>query len=123
MTRTAIALLSILLCVVAVCAAGDNPAVGKWNCVSTDSVGTQVAWVLVVTHEAGKLSGSITIGQSGDSITILEPVLAGNVLTFKVSINPDENVELTGRIEGSKIEGTFKGKSSGDGTFKGTRQP
>lgn len=123
MTRTALAVSSILLCAVTLCPAADNPAVGKWSCVSTSSTGTEVAWTLVVTQEAGKLSGSITILQSGDQIAILEPALSGDVLTFKLPINAEEIVELSGRIEGAKIQGTFKGKDSGAGTFKGTRQP
>lgn len=123
MTRTVFALFSILICAVALGAPADNPAVGKWSCVSTDTTGTEVAWTLVVTREAGKLAGSITIGASGDQVAILEAALNGNVFTFKIPINAEEIVELTGRIEGSKIEGTFKGKASGEGTFKGTRQP
>jgi hypothetical protein len=106
MTRTAIALLSILLCAVTLCVAADNPAVGKWSCVSTDARGTEVAWTLVVTQEAGKLSGSITILQTGDQVAILGPALNGNVFTFKIPINAEEIVELSGRIEGSKIEGS-----------------
>lgn len=123
MIRTALRVLSVFWCAAGLCAAADPPAAGRWSCVSTSSNGTEVAWTLVVTQEAGKLAGSITIASSGDQIAILEPALKGDVLTFKIPINTEEIVELSGRIEGAKIEGTFKGKDSGAGTFKGTRQP
>lgn len=112
----------VILCVLAAAAAAENPIAGKWNCVSTDERGTEVTWALTVTEEAGKLAGSITLTQTGDKIGILEPRLEGNTFSFKIPINAEEIVELTCRVNGSNLEGTFKGKTSGTGTFKGTRQ-
>lgn len=111
----------VLVCAVGAIAAG-SPIAGAWKCVSIDEKGMQVEWTLVVAEAAGKLSGTLTITQSGDQIDILEPVLTGNSFTFKIRINPEEVVELTGHLDGAKIDGSFKGKASGSGTFKGSRQ-
>jgi hypothetical protein len=121
MTRIFTSILLIMLCAVVAIAAG-SPIAGTWKCVSTDERGMQVEWTLVVTETAGKLSGSLTIAQTGDQIEILEPVLTGNTFTFKIRINAEEVVELTGHLDGAKIDGSFKGKTSGAGTFKGSRQ-
>ena len=121
MLRAIATIFLILFCSLAAFAA-DNPIAGTWNCVSKSETGVEVSWTLVVTSEAGKLAGTLTLVQSGDKIDILEPVLTGNTFTFKIQINPQEIVVLTGNIEGSKLEGTFRGKDSGTGSFKGTRQ-
>jgi len=122
MIRRIASFLLIVLCPLTAYVLADSTIAGKWNCLSTDEKGMEVAWTLIITDDGGKLSGSIIIGQTGDKIDILEPVLNGNNLTFKIQINPEETVELTGRITGSSIDGTFKGKASGTGTFKGSRQ-
>jgi hypothetical protein len=122
MMRLITSILLIILCALAASAWVVSPIAGRWNCVSTDERGTEVAWTLVLTDVAGKLSGSVIFGQTTDEVQILEPALNGNVLSFKIPINAEETVELTGRVDGSKLEGTFKGKASGKGTFKGTRQ-
>lgn len=112
------------LCAIASWAVGSNSSIpGKWSCISTDDRGTDVAWTLVVTDEAGKLAGSITLRQSGDEVDILEPALHGNTFTFKIPINPEELVAVTVRIDDTRLSGTFKGKSSGAGTVKCTRLP
>ena len=111
----------VVLCALSAAAAG-SPIAGKWNCVSIDERGSEVAWTLTVADEAGRLSGSITIAQTGDKIEIVEPRLDGHTFSFKISINAEETVELTCRVNASSLEGTFKGKASGTGTFKGTRQ-
>lgn len=122
MTRLVVSILLILLCGLGAYAMTDNPIAGKWNCVSTDERGTDVAWTLVVKSEAGKLSGSMVFPEQGQEIEILEPTLNGDTFSFKVRLNEEETVELTARINGTKLEGKFKGKSSGTGTFKGARQ-
>ena len=114
-------LLLVLLAVIA-CAASGSAIVGKWNCTSVDERGTEIDWSLEIADQAGKLSGAITITQSGDKLDILEPALNGNVFTFKIQINPEEIVELNLRVDGGKLGGTFKGKASGTGTIKGTRE-
>ena len=122
MTRFIASILLILLCGLGASAMADNPIVGRWDCVSTDERGTDVAWTLVVKSEAGKLSGSMVFVDQGRELEIVEPVLNGDTFSFKFRINVEETVELTARLNGMKLEGKFKGKSSGTGTFKGTRQ-
>ncbi len=122
MTRVLASILLILLCGLGGSAAAGDPIAGKWNCVSTDERGTDVAWTLVVKSDAGKLSGSIVFVDQGHETEILEPTLNGDTFSFKIRLNEDEVVELTARINGEKLDGKFKGKSSGTGTFKGTRQ-
>ncbi len=121
MMRVLASVLLILLCGLGAYAMADDPIAGKWDCVSTDERGTDVAWTLVVKSEAGKLSGTILIANSGEEIQILEPALSGDTFSFKIRIGADEIVELTARIDGKKLEGKFKGNSSGTGTFKGVR--
>ena len=118
--------ISSLLAIVLFAAAGfaddSSPIGGKWNCVSTDEKGTEISFTLKVQDEGGKLSGSIVILQSGDELPIVDPAFKEHVLTFKIQLNEEETVELTARVDGSKIEGKFQGKSSGSGSFKGSRQ-
>ena len=113
---------SILLIVLSFTAYGASGSAiaGKWNCIGVDERGTEVPFTLAITDQAGKLSGSLTVTSSGDKIDILEPALNGSVFTFKIQINAEEIVELTLRVDGGKLEGTFKGKASGTGTIKGT---
>lgn len=111
-------LLLILLTGIVYPAPGSAIA-GKWNCTSVDEHGTEVAFSLEITDQAGKLSGVLTISQTGDKLDMLEPALNGNVFTFKLQINPEEIVELSIRVDGGKFEGTFKGKASGTGNVKG----
>ena len=122
MRRIIVFFLPLLLCAITLSAGGAGaPIAGKWSCVSTDERGTEVAWTLLVRDDTGKMAGSITLTQSGDQIDILEPALHDNTFTFKIRINPEEIAGLTVRIEDSKLSGTFKGKSSGEGTIKCTR--
>jgi hypothetical protein len=100
----------------------DNPAVGKWSCTSVDERGTPVTWTLIVKEDGGKLSASIADLPDGSSVDLLEPKLEGNVLTFRIPINPQEIVDVTTRIDGQNLEGTFSGKDSGKGTIKGSKQ-
>lgn len=120
--RVTVSIFFVLLLAISGFAGTASPIAGTWNCVSTDARGTEVAWSLQVSHTQGKISGFLTITQSGDTLDILEPSLNGNVFTFKLQINPEEIVELTLRIDGAKLEGAFKGKASGTGTIKGARQ-
>lgn len=122
MMRAVTSIVLILLFGLGACAMGDQPIAGKWDCVSTDERGTDVAWTLVVKSDAGKLSGSVIFVGSGDQIEIFEPALNGDIFRFKLKLGPEETIELTARIDGTKLDGKFKGKSSGTGTFKGTRQ-
>ena len=122
MTRFVSSILLILLCGLGAYAMADNPIAGRWDCVSTDERGTDVAWALVVKSEAGKLSGSMIFVDQNREFEILEPVLNGDTFSFKIRINVEDPVELTAHINGTKLEGKFKGKSSGTGTFQGTRQ-
>ncbi len=103
-------------------AAADELIVGRWSCTSTDERGTTADWELVVQSEDGKLSGTITVAGSGDVFDLIDPKLTGNTFSFKVRINPDDIAELIARTDGTKLEGKFKGESSGTGSFTGTRQ-
>ena len=87
MIRAISVVVCVALCSLAVFALADNPATGQWNCVSKDERGVEVAWTLAVADNAGKLSGSITLAQSGDKLEILEPSLDGNTFTFKIQIS------------------------------------
>lgn len=119
-TVTAIAL--VILLGFALPAASDNPIVGKWNCVSvSNETGTKVAWTLNVKQNADKLSASVIMAETGDEIPALEPTVEGNTFSFKIKMNPQETVEVTATFEGKQLTGTFKGKDSGTGTFKGLR--
>jgi hypothetical protein len=119
--RLLVALLAIFLCSAALCFAAGNPAVGKWGCTSVDEGGTRTTWTLVVKEENGKISGSL-LGTNDEELPLVDPAVDGQTFTFKLRINPEELVEVTVTIDGNKFDGKFKGKASGAGTLKGTRQ-
>ena len=100
----------------------ENPAVGKWSCASVDERGNQINWTLLVKEDGGKLSASIADLPDGGTVELLDPKVDGSTLTFKVPINPEEIVEVTAKIDGKNLEGTFSGKTAGKGTLKGTKQ-
>ncbi|MFB3829781.1 MAG: hypothetical protein ACE15B_23625 [Bryobacteraceae bacterium] len=103
-------------------ASSGNPIVGKWNCASVNNEsGAKVAWTLNVKEDGGKLSASVIVAESGDEIPALEPRIEGNTFSFKVRMNPQETVEVTATVEDKQLTGTFKGKDSGTGAFKGLR--
>ncbi len=101
--------------------AAGNPALGKWNCTSTDERGTKVDWTLEVTQDGDKLAATVTF-PDGNSMPLLDPQFDRNVLTFKLQVNATEIVTMKGAIDGKRIEGTFEGKDPGKGTFTGVKQ-
>jgi hypothetical protein len=121
MARVISSILLILVCCLVPVFAAGSPIAGKWSCVSTDELGNEIPWTLVVKDDAGKLTGSVIFAVEGLEVAILEPALNGHSFTFKIQPNPRESVELTMQIDGAKLEGKFKGKLSGTGTVKGTR--
>jgi hypothetical protein len=120
MTRTFVLLLMMGLLVSGACRAAGNPALGKWDCTSTDSKGTKVDWALEVTADGDKLSATVTFPGSSP-VPLIDPRLDGSTLTFKLQVNETEIVSLKGAIDGKKIEGTFEGHDSGKGTFVGVK--
>lgn len=118
MTRTLILILTICLFGFALCWAEDNPVVGKWDCTATDDAGQQSNWALVVTNDGGKLGGTLS-GDPGE-FALVDAKLDGNTFTFKVIVNEATyTAELT--VDGSKIEGKYKGPEA-SGSIKGTKQ-
>ncbi len=101
--------------------AAGNPAVGKWDCTSTDSRGTQVDWTLEVTQAGDKLTATVTFRYDGSTVQLIDPHVKDGILIFKLPINEKEIVLLKGAIDGNKIKGTFEGHDSGSGTFVGTK--
>jgi hypothetical protein len=112
----------LLLAFFAALAWAENPAVGKWSCTSVDERGTPLNWTLSVKEDGGKLSASIADLPDGGTVDLLDPKLDGSTLTFKVPVNPEEIVDVTLKIDGKNLEGTFSGKTSGKGTVKGAKQ-
>ncbi len=112
----------VILAGFALPAASGNHVLGKWNCVSVNNeTGTKVAFVLDVKEDAGKLSASLTIVESGDEIPAIEPTVEGNTLSFRLRMNAQEIVKAIASIDGRQLTGTFQGRDSGTGTFKGVR--
>ena len=121
MIRTLALLLTLGLLASGAARAAGNPAVGKWDCTSTDSRGTEVYWTLEVTQAGDKLAATITFSHDGSTVQLIDPHVEGNVLIFKLPINANEIVLLKGAIDGKKIKGTFEGHESGNGIFVGTK--
>jgi hypothetical protein len=113
---------TLIVATVSALAWAENAAVGKWNCTSVDERGTPITWTLIVKNEGSKLTASIADLPDGSGVDALEPKLEGNILTFKIPVNPEETVDVTLTIGGQSLTGNFSGKSSGKGTIKGTKQ-
>ncbi|HEY9141715.1 MAG TPA: hypothetical protein VIN93_12530 [Bryobacteraceae bacterium] len=109
--------IAVLACT-AVWAAG-NPALGKWNCDSVGEKGTKLSWTLAVTEDAGQLAATVTL--DGNDISLLDPKVDGNTLTFKLRVNEHEVVSFELHIDGGKLTGRFEGKDSGKATITGAR--
>ena len=123
MKGTIAAIALVILCGFSLQAASGNPVVGRWNCESVNNeTGRKVAFTLNVKEDSHQLSATLILVETGDEIPALEPTLEGNIFRFKIKVNPEETVELTATIEGKQITGTFKGKESGTGSFKGVRE-
>ena len=110
----------LVLIAMAVYGASADAVAGKWDCNSTDERGTTLQWVLAVKEEGGKLSATLT--HDGDEIPLIGPQLDGNTFTFQIRINEDEIVAVKVKIDGNKLQGSFKGRDSGTGTIKGAKQ-
>ncbi len=124
MRRNAIFLL-IVVCsfVLGGLAQTNNPIIGKWACKSVDEKGMEASWTMLVKEDQGKLTGYIEGAEPGaDQIPLVEPTLEGSTFTFKVVINPEEIVTISGKVAGDKFAGKFTGKASGTGSFSGKKQ-
>jgi hypothetical protein len=118
MTRTLTLFLTIFLFGFALCWAGDNPVVGKWECTATDDAGQTSAWTMVVKEDGGKLAGTLS-GDPGE-FDLVDPKLEGNAFTFKVVVN-DATYTVQTTLDGQKLEGKYTGAEA-SGTLKGTKQ-
>lgn len=110
-------LLALLCC--SVCLASDDPATGKWDCVSDDGHGAVLHWTLLINDTQGKLSGSFMNEQ--DSMPLINPHFDGKLLTFKTFINPNCTLLFSVSIDGNKLKGDFKCPEV-SGTLTGTKQ-
>jgi hypothetical protein len=121
MTRIAVILSIILSFGLAAYAWGDNPMIGKWNCTSADEKGMKLSWTLVVKPDGDHLSATLS-GGDGNELPLIDPKLEGDTFTFKISINPEETVSVTVKVDGKKFAGGFSGKASGKGSFEGAKE-
>ncbi len=119
MKRTpGICLLMLCCCIAAV--ASENPAVGKWACVSDDGHGTVLRQTLVLNDSNGVISGSIITAEEGP-IPLIDPKVERDRVTFKVFINPNCTLLFNLQVEGKKLNGDFKCPEV-SGTLTGTKQ-
>ena len=117
MRTSFVCLIAVLACV-ALWAAG-NPALGKWNCSSVGENGAKLSWSLAVTEDGGRIAAVATL--DGTDMTLLDPKVEGNTLTFKLRVNEHEVVSFELHIDGDKLTGRFEGTDSGKATITGTR--
>ncbi|HUO31926.1 MAG TPA: hypothetical protein VMU80_22080 [Bryobacteraceae bacterium] len=108
----------VLLCSIAAWA-GDNPAVGKWNCSSVAENGARLDWSLAVKDDGGQLAAVVTM--DGTDMPLNETKLDGNTLTFKLRVNDHEVVSFELHIAGDQLNGRFEGHEAGRATITGTR--
>lgn len=111
------ALAGICLSVVFLIAA--SKPVGSWECTSTTPTGGEMKWTLTLKEVGGKLVGSAGSDDGGE-ISIEDAKYDNGTLTFKV---PFEGCtyEVTLRIEGDKLDGSWKGGGE-NGIVKGTKK-
>ena len=121
MARIAIILSIILSIGLAAYAWADNPMIGKWNCASVDEKGMKLSWTMVVKQDGGHLSATLSAGD-GTELPLIDPKLEGDTFAFKISINPEETVSVSVKVDGKKFAGGFSGKQSGKGSFEGAKE-
>jgi hypothetical protein len=83
-----------------ICLAIANPAIGKWNCVSDDGHGAIRHWKLNIDEMKGKLAGSITGLEEGESMPLIDPKFDGSLLTFKTFVNPKCTIAFIVKVDG-----------------------
>jgi hypothetical protein len=117
-----LSLLAIALFASAVSFAADNPALGQWDCVATasDADAHQVKFKLNLQEADGKLSGSLVMEDSGESLPLIDPKVDGNDLTFAVKVE-DATYSAVLKIDGATISGKFSGDNGG-GTITGNKK-
>jgi hypothetical protein len=102
---------------------------------ATDTSGT---WNIVVNSPQGPMDVTLTIKQSGDTITgslssmlgetnIYQGTVSGNRISFKITFTPSgmESLEVlfTGTIQGTQITGTASVGDMGSFDFTGSKRP
>lgn len=120
MTHPRVIPLALLLLAIVVYGASAGSVLGKWDCTSTDERGNSLQWTLAVKDDGGKLSA--VLSNENADIPLIDPQVNGNDFTFKIRVNETEIVDVKMKIDGNKMEGTFKGQDSGTGTVKATKQ-
>lgn len=99
-------LMSFVGCIV--CFAAENPAIGKWDCVSDDGHGAIRNWVLVVGEFQGKLNGSFVSVEEGESLPLIDPAFKDDLLTYKAFVNSNCTLSFKLKIYDKKLDGTFE---------------
>jgi hypothetical protein len=102
---TAGALVATVLLCAALALAADNPALGKWDCISDDGHGAVIHWTLTVNDAAGKLSGALV--NEDTNMPLIDPKIDGNTLTFKGFVNSNCTLLFNLSIDGSNLKGDF----------------
>jgi hypothetical protein len=95
-----------------------SAADSKWRFTATDSNGHDTQWVLELTTQDGKLTG--TLANDEIKLPLIDPKADDTSITFKIMVNDlPYDVEL--KVDGDKLEGKYSGAEA-NGTIKGTRE-
>jgi hypothetical protein len=101
-----VVLLGFLLLCAGLAAAGDNPILGKWDCVATIPGGGEMNLLLNVKQDGKKLAG--TISEPDGEFDLVDPKLEKDVFTFRVVLGSG-SYDVALKVAGDKLEGSWKG--------------
>lgn len=90
---------------------------GKWACTSEDSTHTKLDWTLNITRSEGQLSATMQGGTTDDRLPLQNVSFKDSIFSATLVINPEESVTMKLKLDGDRLEGSFNGKASGQGTY------
>lgn len=94
-------------------------ATGKWKVTSKDAEGHEMGVTFDLKQNGSALTGTLTL-ESGDSLDITGGKVEGSDFSFKLP-TPSGEFQISGKISGTEVKGTYKTPDGTGGTFAGKK--